>query len=193
MDSIAADTSFYSCFFCHLKDETLLFNFISRYKFYVGDNILNEIPTKLTETDVFKTEVKIYNYNYSILLLPFFERDIKHMDDGEYEAIGLAWFLKNNDELKYLIIDDRRPRKFVENHFSFLNEHLRGTLGFIQDCCCLDEHIDSDTAINTLSDIKTLVEEGIDDLRPCSMDEKNYVKLIDPIIEELRSWDDGGL
>lgn len=193
MKSIAADTSFYSCFFCYIKDINYLYNFLNCYLFHIGPQIGIELPKKLREDPIFKSQINYEKFEYLELMKPYLKRDISHTTDGEYEAIGLAYNLDIKNELKYLIIDDRKPHKFVKRHFSHLDKYLVGTIGFIRDCCCKDSHIDKKETIKLLNHIKELTENSSEDIRPCSMDKKKYISIIDPTIDIVRSWDDGGL
>jgi len=155
--------------------------------------LLDEIPNSLCEDPTFKNEVIVEKYDYAALMLPYLERDPKHINDGEYEAIGLAYNLEIRNLLKYLIIDDRKPYKFVKRHFPHLEKYLTGTIGFLEYCCCIENYIGSEKAIRLLMEIKKLTEDASDGNRPCSMDKRRYEKIIDPVIERIRSWDDGGL
>ncbi|MBF4474554.1 hypothetical protein [Methanobacterium formicicum] len=193
MKSIAADTSFFSCFHCHIKDINLLHLFLDCYTFYMGFNLMNEIPHSLRSDTHFEQKIKIENYDYAALMLPYLERDPKHINDGEYEAIGLAFKLEMIDMLGYLIIDDRKPYNFVKRHFSHLNPFLTGTIGFIEHCCCTEGDINAEYAIGLLETIKELSEDATSHNRPCSMDKKKCQLIIDPVIKRIRSWDDGGL
>ena len=179
MNSIASDTSFFSCFFCHLQDEYLIF-LLDNYSFVIGPKIKEELPHN------FHFELmNYYDYDYYSLVKPFFNRSEEHIHDGEYEAIGIGQYLYNKSELKYLIIDDRKPYKFVKNNFSHLIDYLTGTIGFIGLACLNDNIIDDIKAESLLNSIKVLVEVE-NSIRPCSMDLKNYKKIIDPIIQKIR-------
>lgn len=120
MKSIAADTSFYSCFYCHIEDLNCLIHLMRCYSFYIGINIFNEIPNDLKDNPIFITKIKEEEYDYVALMQPLLERDPKHLYDGEYEAIGLAYYLDTLNKLNYLIIDDRKPYNFVKRHFKHL-------------------------------------------------------------------------
>lgn len=193
MKSIAADTSFYSCFFCYIKDINHLYNFLNHYLFYIGPQIKIELPEKLRKDPIFNSRINYAKFDYYELMKPYLKRDISHATDGEYEAIGLAYNLDIKNELKYLIIDDRKPHNFVKMHFKHLDKYLVGTIGFIRDCCCNDNYISQEEAINLLNHIKFLVKNSTDNKRPCSMDKKKYISIIDPTIDIVRSWDDGRL
>lgn len=184
MNSIAADTSFYSCFHCHLRDRCLEDDFLKNYDYFIGPNILRELPKELKK----HRDIHYKEYDYYELLKPLFKRDDKHLNDGEYEAIGLAHYLLNKNELKYLIIDDRKPYKFTEKNFNYLKDYLIGTLRFISNCCMDDNILTKEKSIELLNSIKELVDDMDTLQRPCSMDKKNYIKLIDPLINELEEF-----
>lgn len=188
-ESIVADSSFYICFACDLKRKDWLYKFVRFYLFYLGKRILGELPKSLTNNKNFMSELHIDEYNYYALIKPIFGRDPKHIDDGEYEAIGIAHYLEVKRSLRYLIIDDSKSRNFVKRHFPVLEDYLVGTIGFIRECCCYDKKISAEEAINILATIKNAVEEG-ERIRPCRMDEKNYQKILMPAIQKIRRCSD---
>lgn len=192
MKSIAADTSFYSCFYCHIEDLNCLIHLMRCYSFYIGINIFNEIPNDLKDNPIFITKIKEEEYDYVALMQPLLERDPKHLYDGEYEAIGLAYYLDTLNKLNYLIIDDRKPYNFVKRHFKHLKKYLTGTIGFIEQCTCIDENITSMKALSLLNNIKDIAKDS-NNIRPCSMDKKNHEKIINPVIERIRRWNSGKL
>lgn len=116
-ESIVADSSFYICLACDLKRKDWLCKFVRLYIFILGKRILRELPKSLTNDKNFTSELHIDDYDYYALIKPIFGRDPKHIDDGEYEAIGIAHYLEVKGSLRYLIIDDSRSRNFVRRHF----------------------------------------------------------------------------
>jgi hypothetical protein len=193
VNSIAADTSFFSCFFCYLEDLDKLFYLLDNYSFYIGTNILNEIPKDLRKDGMFISKITMGDeYDYVSLMEPYFGRKESHLDDGEYQAIGMAYYLQEEGDLKYLIIDERIANKFVIKHFKILKPFLRGTIGFLRDCCCIDNKLEPDDTLKILNDIKYLVENSTIRSRPCSLDKKRYEEIIDPVILKIMRVDYGG-
>ena len=188
-EDVVADSSFYICFACDLKRKDWLYKFLRSYSFYLGKKILKELPKLLSSDGSFISELHIDEYDYYGLIKPIFGRDPKHIDDGEYEAIGIAHYLEVKGSLRYLIIDDSRSRNFVKRHFPLLKDFLVGSIGFIRDSCCYDKKISDEQAINILITMKKAVEEG-ERKRPCSMDEKNYQKILMPTVRKIRRCSD---
>lgn len=184
-EDIVADSSFYICLACDLERKDWLYKFMRFYSFYLGKRILKELPKSLTDDKNFMLELNIDDYDYYGLIEPIFGRDPRHKDDGEYEAIGIAHYLEAKGSLRYLILDDSRSRNFVKRHFPLLKDYLVGTIGFIRDCCCCDRKISAEQAINILTAIRVAVEEE-KETRPCSMDEKNYQKILIPAIQKIK-------
>ena len=50
---------------------------------------------------------------YQISLIETFPDMQKWENKGEFETIGISYYLKEIGHLKYLIIDDKRPYTFV--------------------------------------------------------------------------------
>ncbi len=181
---VAADSSFYICFASDLKRKDWLYKFLEAYRFNLGERIINEIPKSLSNDKNFMPKLNTCKYDYYELIKPLLGRDPKHMNDGEYEVIGIAYYLESKSSLRFLIIDDLRPRNFVKKHFPLLKKKLVGTIGFIGDCCCCDKKIDAEEAIGILISIKSAVEEG-KERRPCSMDRENYQKILITTIQKI--------
>ena len=104
------------------------------------------------------------------------------MDDGEYEAIGIAHYLYLKDILHYLIIDEKRIRNFVDRHFPYLKKKLVGSVGFIRDCCLNDKLIDESQAIDMLTAAKKIIDEG---KMVFGVDKNTYEVIIAPILRSL--------
>ena len=188
-ECIVSDSSFYICFLSDLKKRKWLYKFLNYYSFHLGEKILGELPDCVRKDEGFIVKVSIDEYDYYELIKPFFGREKKHRDDGEYEAIGIAYHLNRKNSLKCLIIDESKARNFVNRHFPKLREKLVGTIGFIRNCY-LEESIDIVCALDILTSIKDAVEKGEKE-RPCSMNEKNYRKILMPAIKGIRRCFDG--
>ena len=184
-EGISADSSFYICLFCDLDRIDWLYLFLNAYSFYIGRRLQKELPESLSNDKKFLSKIKLDDYAYYELIRPIFGRNKKHIDDGEYEAIGIAYYLEDEGNLKYLIIDDLRPRNFVERHFPRISQKLVFTTSFIRDSTCEDKKIKGEQAIEILETIVQLIDKKTG-RRPCSLDYKNYRKIIIPIIEEIK-------
>jgi len=186
-DSIVADSTFYSCCACDIKRKDILFTFLSAYPYFLGDKILEELPEPLTSDNEFTRLVTVYNFDYYQLIKPFFGRDPHHINDGEYEAIGIGYMLDAQDKLRFLILDDRRPNKFAKKHFSNLAPRVIGSIGFVRDACCEDQRISIDHALEFLLEIENALTSRRRQ-RPCGIDPEAYTAILMPVIEYIRNY-----
>ncbi|MCZ7382161.1 MAG: hypothetical protein O8C64_11415 [Candidatus Methanoperedens sp.] len=184
-DGIVPDSSFYICFTNDLKRRECFYEVANLYSVYIGRRILKEICKEVSGDKNFLSTVRIINFDYYELIKPYFGRNEDHIDDGEYEAIGIAHFLAEKGYLKYLIIDETRAKNFVTKHFPYLINNTVGTIGFIRDSCCKDRKISTSKALGILNAIKEAVDSGKTN-RPCSMDTKSYKNILIPTIEIIR-------
>lgn len=185
---VSSDATFYICFADDLGRKEWLYMLMKFYSFYIGKRILAEISRSKTLCNDIKfcALVKVANVDYYELVRPYFGRKPKHIDDGEYEAIGIAHFLYLKGCLHYLIIDESRARNFVNTHFKYLADKMVGTVGFIRDCCIKDKILDSGLAIDILTAIKNKIEQVNNRKRVCGLCKKDYKKLVAPILEKFR-------
>jgi hypothetical protein len=189
-DSVVADSTFYSCCACDIRRKDLLFRFLSLYFFYLGDKIAGELPASLTRDPNFSRKTRTYNFNYFQLIKPFFGRSARHANDGEYEAIGIGYMLDIQGKLQFLILDDRRPYKFVRRHFASLAVRMTGTIGFVQEICCTDQKIPPKVALDFLDEIKRVVITS-GTKRPCSLTPESCRAILMPAIEYIRNYHAG--
>ena len=183
-DSVAADSTFYSCCACDIKRKDILFRYLSVYRFYLGDRIAGELPGALVRDSDFSQRITEYNFDYFQLIKPFFGRNPSHAKDGEYEAIGIGYMLDVQDRLRFLIIDDRRPYRFVQKHFTGLAARLTGTIGFVQASCCREKKIPPEHALEFLDTIKRAVKTG-GGKRPCGLTPDVCRAILMPAIEYI--------
>jgi hypothetical protein len=186
-DVVVADSTFYSCCACDIKRKDILFRFLSVYPFFLGDKISDELPKSLVNEKNFAQLVYVYNFDYFQLIKPFFGRNPRHINDGEYEAIGIGYMLDAQGKLRFLILDDRRPNKFAKRHFSLLGPRVKGTIGFVQEACCEDHRISQEHALEFLLEIETALMSGKKQ-RPCSIDPEICTAILMPAIEYIRNY-----
>lgn len=186
-ESVVADSTFYSCCACDIKRKDLLFRFLVSYPFYLGNKISGELPDSIVNDNDFSRLVTEYNFDYFQLIKPFFGRSPRHADDGEYEAIGIGYMLDVQDKLRFLILDDRRPNKFVKKHFVHLASRVTGTIGFVQESCCNDNKILPEHALEFLHEIKQTIKAG-GKKRPCSLTPETCRAILMPAIEYIRNY-----
>lgn len=181
---VSADSSFYICFSDDLRKRSHLETFVRNYVFHLGGRILSELPVELRNDNRFVSNLRIIQCDYYELIKPFFGRKNEHLDDGEYEAIGVGNYLDDLGLLAYLIIDDLRARTFVLRHFPSLGSRMVGTLGFLRDSCCRDQIISPLDALAVIDEIKKSIE--IDSrARPCGVDIQKYQEILRPIMDEI--------
>lgn len=188
-NNIVADASFYICYQDDINKREILDIFLDSYTFYIGPCILSELPALLSKNDRFQSSIKLNNEQFFELIKPFFGRSENHRNDGEYEAIGLAYHLNLHFGLKYLIIDDKRAYNFVNANFPSLKNKLTRNIGFIIKSCKKDSTISLVMAIEILESIKEYVEKVISEgtnCRPCSVDIKVCRKILIPLIGQLK-------
>ena len=185
-DCIVADSTFFSCFKCNLKNELWLYHFLEQYRFFLGAKILNELPQGLVKNPRFVSTTTRMDFNYYELIKPFFGRDPNHLDDGEYQAIGIAYTLDITGNLHSLILDDRKPRHFVARHFPALEKKMKGTIGFILCSCCTDHKTSQAEGLAILEAMKSL-KQAEPTKRPCSTDDILYTTILIPAIEHIRN------
>jgi len=186
-DAVVADSTFYSCCACDIERKDILFKFLSSYSFFLGDKILEELPKPLTNDKDFVQLITAYNFDYFQLIKPYFGRNPHHINDGEYEAIGIGYMLDAQDKLRFLILDDRRPNKFAKKHFIHLAPRVTGTIGFVQEACCEDHRISPEHALEFLLEIENALTSGKKE-RPCSIDPEICTAILMPAIEYIRNY-----
>ena len=186
-DAVVADSTFYSCCACDIERKDILFKFLSSYSFFLGDKILEELPKPLTNDKDFVQLITAYNFDYFQLIKPYFGRNPHHINDGEYEAIGIGYMLDAQGKLRFLILDDRRPNKFAKKHFIHLAPRITGTIGFVQEACCEDHRISPEHALEFLLEIENALTSGKKE-RPCSIDPEICTVILMPAIEYIRNY-----
>lgn len=182
MDNCVADSSFYICWTDDLRRKTCVHKFISFYQFHVGKRILNEISNSSVDHD-FKSKLKVSNFDYTILFTPLIKGKL---NKGEFEAIGIAKNLFDQNKLKHLILDDGPARQLLKREFPLLINNQCGTVGFVRECH-FDGNISKDKAIKTLEDMKKKIINNTDTKkRICSMNLDDYADIIHPTIARIR-------
>ncbi len=161
MDNIVADSTFYIFFFDDIKSAGHLNSILDSYDAYIGPTIKGEIGHHLESDEEIKGKItdiaiKVDFQNildqYQISLLSAFPGLQKWGKKGEFEAIGLSYLLQELGSLKYLIVDDKAPYKFIKSQLRFINNNLTRTFGFLAMGVVDDELLS-----------KTLLQEVIDE------------------------------
>jgi hypothetical protein len=197
VDNIIADSSFYCCCESDIQKRDIVILLLSRYDFFIGKNIMREIPASLLGCEDFTNSISIVEENFFELVRPVFTRSSEHENDGEYEAIGIAYHLNEHYNLKYLILDDIIAYKFTKKNFDALSKKLTRTIGFIKGCCYIDKTLSAELTLEILIQMKKSFELYMDDnsekkKRPCSLDQKIYSTILIPMIHQLQDDNKNG-
>lgn len=183
---VFADSSFFICFLEELKQSNC-YNFLDYYYFAIGSKVFEEIDQHL-ESDLIN---KLYfcpdeNYSYSALISPLLSNEEKNKNKGEYEVIGLSLHYLSSNQVKYVIIDDKKAKNFAKRNFVELAKYVTGTIGLII-FCSKDNFISKIEAINILKDIEFAIENHDESQGDfiCSLGKKRYKKIINNAIQKL--------
>lgn len=158
--NVVADTSFFICNICDLKKYDLLLRYLDLYQFYAGNNIKRELPNVRSHNEEIRRKICFMStkVNYGELFKLLSSRSPHHIkNNGEYEAIGIAIELSLTESLHCLVLDDKRPKKFVLNKivplFPKLKGKIYGTIRFIDNSCRIDKLIPKSQCIDHLQAI----------------------------------------
>lgn len=190
VECVIADSSFYCCCESDIKKRDVLISLLLKYDFFLGKRIKNEIPASLSNCEEFTKSVSIIEENFFELIRPFFTRSAEHENDGEYEAIGIAYHLNEHYNLRYLILDDIVAYKFTKKNFASISKKLILTLGFVKICCYEDKTLSFDESHEMLLEMKRSFEiyekdPSLKKKRPCSLDSTIYTQILIPLISQL--------
>lgn len=196
-ECIIADSSFYCCCETDIQKREVLISLLLKYDFVIGNNIKDELPPTLLECKEFTESVLLIDENFFELIRPFFARSPKHEHDGEYEAIGIAFHLNEQYDLKYLILDDSIAYKFTKKNFHELSKKLTRTIGFFKKCCYFDKALTPEQTYEILLEMKKSFENykvnnSEKRKRPCSLDQKVYSTILIPLIAQLQDDNKNG-
>ncbi len=141
---IVADASFYICFLDCVGKKDYLVKILDKFKTHIPPKVEEEVKKSKNWKDISKHK----NLNYFFkpcfdvgkVIQPLLSKE--EIKKGEYDIIITAYFLYNlsNEKNFFIIIDDSKPRKFIERNVKELQPHLFGTVNFIK-ICCLDYKI----------------------------------------------------
>jgi len=156
--NVVADSSFYICFLDDIIDPDTLILFFNRpeFIFIVGRIITNEVKKSLnfeTIQDNFNSNVVIFSYyEYGEILKPFFSED--EILKGEDEVIVISYIFHNLDKNFLMILDETWARKYIIRNFPDIENRMKGTIGFIEDCACNHNFFSPKLAVNILIKIE---------------------------------------
>ena len=178
-ECVVADSSFYCCCESDIQKRGSLIFLLLKYEFFIGKIIQEEIHVSLLNCEEFTKSIFVVEENFFELLRPLFTRSTEHENDGEYEAIGIAYHLNEHYNLKYLILDDIIAYKWTKKNFNDLSKKLTRTIGFIKNCCYTDKTLSPERTLEILLEMKKsfeIYEANVSEKkkRPCSLDK--YIK-----------------
>lgn len=196
-NQVVADSSFYLLFYADLNDRASLHRIAREYDFFVGERIRYEIRNHITNDNVIGSLLNNveHNIDFSRILKDFysflrrqFPQYSNWIDDGEFEAMGISYQLSRWGLLKYLIMDDKDARTFVESHLSTVGRALVRTPSFLHKTCKNDNRLSSEFVVSIMMRIVEAIRMG---KRPLNLTEENWEKYIKPLINDLTE-DNGG-
>lgn len=192
MDRVAADSTFYIFFYADIKDKDSLYYILKNYDMYVGERIKEELNRHIhkdaifneliidTNTDVDFSELLRVFYNFLTSEYPQIQGKIK---DGEYEAIGIAYLLKEIKTLKYLIIDDKYAYNFIIKNLDSIKENLVRTIRFLYLSHIKDSILEKELVIDILMALKKEIDEG---KTPLYITKDMWERDVKPLVDKLK-------
>lgn len=194
---VVADSSFYCCCESDIQKRDFLLSLLLKYDFFIGKRIKEEIPVSLLDCEEFMNSILVSEENFFELIRPLFTRSTEHENDGEYEAIGIAYHLNEHYDLKYLILDDIVAYKWTKKNFNALSKKLTRSIGFIKNCCYIDKTLSPERTLEILLEMKKSFEvyeanTSEKKKRPCSLDKNVYSTILIPLISQLQDDNKNG-
>ncbi|MEX2705952.1 MAG: hypothetical protein Q6352_011905 [Candidatus Freyrarchaeum guaymaensis] len=156
--NVVPDSSFYICFLDDINAPHYLLQLLNAriFKFILGKIIKTEIEKSPNYKSIEKTidsRVEIFEYyNYGEILRPFFS--LEEIKKGDNEVIVISYVLYFLNLTFITILDDTKPRKFLERNFPELYTRVVGTVGFIEKCSCQYNIFSKEKGITILNLIK---------------------------------------
>ena len=174
MDNIVADSTFYIFFFDDIKCANHLNCILDSYGAHIGPTIKSEIGHylesdkdingKITDTTINVDFQNILD-QYQISLLNAFP-DLKRWDKkGEF------------GNLKYLIVDDKAPYKFIKNQLRYINDNLTRTFGFLA-MGVVDDELLSKTLLQEV--MHKTEKEILLGNKPINIDKDRWISVVKP-------------
>jgi hypothetical protein len=157
---VVADSSFYLVFLKDIDKPQCFKKIADAHDFLMPELVTAEVKRNLVDCE------KLENYRYvtrnrritkwknrvfSPELLIALLLDNGRKRRGEHEVIAHSILLYGRKELFFLILDDDRAMKLVDNNFSFLSLFAKWTPDFITNCHC-------DTEILSKEECKAIID-----------------------------------
>jgi hypothetical protein len=138
-EDLIADASFYICFLDCIKESDCLIRILDNFNTHIPPKISKEISISNNWSKISGhknlNHFDIPPFDIGKVIQPFLSE--RELEKGEYDIIITAYFFYNLFKLKefILVIDDLKPRKFIQVNLTQLYPHLMGTVNFIKSCC----------------------------------------------------------
>lgn len=191
MGCVVADSTFYILFYGDLEDPESLYHILKKYELYVGEQIKRELEHHIYEDKRFKRLVKdvTVDVNFVKLLREFYNNIIREfpqitprITDGEFEAMGLSYLLKQYEILKYLVLDDKQAHKFVENQLVTLKPYLVWTVKFLYNGHSKDMFLEKEFIKRIFYAIKEAIIKG---RKPLHLTEHSWELYVKPLLVRM--------
>ena len=197
MAGVVADSSFYILFYGDIGDPSILHTISEEYELHIGKVLKNELKMHLEPDRKIKqglidvsTDVDFVRLieDYCDVIKIAFPDLGSWKDDGEFEAIGLSYVLRQYGKLKYLIIDDKKPRNFVLTNLDSIKQYLVRTIRFLYDAYGIDKTLNREQVLRTYEDILESIKRG---RRPLSLTKGQWFKYVKPFMENIEGDGNG--
>lgn len=191
MNNIVADSTFYIFFFNDIKSTGHLNCILDSYNAHMGPTIKDEIGHHLESDEEINGKITNIAINvdfknildqYQISLLNAFPGLQKWDKKGEFEVIGLSYLLQELGSLKYLIVDDKSPYKFIKSQLKFINKNLTRTFGFLAMGAVDDELLSKSLLQKIMDETEKEISLGN---KPLNIDENIWNTAVKPKMMEV--------
>jgi hypothetical protein len=191
MSHVVADTSFYLLFYADIGDKESLHHLLRQFEMHAGERLRSELKKHIVDDPVFDQSVhnvsndvdfvRILKSFYSFLHEQFPEY-ANWLVDGEFEAMGISYHLNRRGILRYLVMDDKDARSFVEGQLATLRSVLVRTPIFLYKAHKVDKKLGRKFVVEILENIRTAIARG---KSPLNLDFEAWEKYIKPLIDSM--------
>lgn len=186
-----ADSSFYILFLNEINDIDSLRHILDKYNMFIGKYVKNELKQNLKKNPFLLNLVHDISLDVDIgtmlkifydFLINEYPGEIKDINDGEYEVMGISYLLKQTNQLNYVIIDDKHAYNFVEKNLYTIKKNLIRTIRFICNGNTKDCLLDRQFILDIFSKVENAIKN---DRNPLYLTQDIWDDKILPIIEKL--------
>ena len=191
MSHVVADSSFYLLFYADLGDKDSLHHVLRQFEMCAGERLRGELNRHIANDPDFDQLVhnvsndidfvQILKSFYSFLYNQFPEY-ANWLADGEFEAIAISYHLNRRRILRYLVIDDKDARSFVEKRLATLRRALVRTPIFLYKAYTVDKKLKQEFVVGIFENIRMAIALG---KSPLNLDSEGWGKYIKPLIDDM--------